>query len=176
MPHVMLDIETFGVRPWSVVRSIGAVSFDFKTDSFGDEFYVNIDQASCEEAGLACEQKVVDWWKKQSQDAQDAFLVNPLSLTEALTKLTEYYERFSNPYAVHSWSQGAAFDFPILTTAYQFCGLKEPWNFRLVRDTRTAYHMFGFDPDTVAREGIYHSAIDDCKHQIRCLRKAIRNE
>lgn len=170
MNHVMLDIETFGVRPWSVIRSIGAVSFDLRTGDVTSEFYQNIDEKSCEEAGLVAEKKVKDWWARQSEDAQKAFLHDQVPLADGLMAFSEWFIKTG---AQVVWCQGTAFDIPIMTTAYEFVGNTPPWNFRKVRDTRTAYHVLGFDPDSVPRDGVYHSAVDDCKHQVKCLRKAI---
>lgn len=42
MNNVMLDLETFGTQPGSVIRSIGAVVFDPFSDKLGKEFYVNM--------------------------------------------------------------------------------------------------------------------------------------
>jgi DNA polymerase III epsilon subunit-like protein len=43
---VMLDIETLGNRPYSIILSIGAVEFDPRTGNMGNEFYVLIDHVS----------------------------------------------------------------------------------------------------------------------------------
>jgi len=176
MLHVMIDIETLGVRPWSVIRSIGAASFNpFSSGplEFKHEFYSNVTRSSCEEAGLVVEKRVEEWWTKQSQAARDAVEVDQKPLPDALDQLSRWWHQTG---AKTIWCQGAAFDFPILTTAYEFLGKKPPWNFRECRDTRTAYHVLGFDADSVGRQGTYHSALDDSKHQARCLVAAIRRE
>lgn len=173
MLHVMIDIETFGVKPWSVVRSIGAVSFDPSdpSDTFPHQFYVNVSRSSCEEHGMTCEQRVVDWWAGQSAAAQAAFASDQVSLPAALESLTEWFNRTG---AKNVWSQGAAFDFPILDTAYQFAlEGRPPWHFRAVRDTRTAYQVLGFDYDSFDRAGVAHDALDDCRHQVAALKHAL---
>lgn len=72
------------------------------------------------------------------------------------------------------WCQGATFDPVILEFALSHYGLSLPWKFWNVRDTRTAYDVLGFNAKSVPREGVYHSALDDCKHQIKCLRMAMK--
>ena len=41
--HYMIDLETLGVSPGSVISSIAAVQFDINTGEIGRQFYKNID-------------------------------------------------------------------------------------------------------------------------------------
>lgn len=172
MLHVMIDLETFGVKPWSVIRSVGAVSFDIRDPkpSFPHEFYANVTRESCEELGLVVDRGVEQWWSKQSAESRAALDADQVPVDAALENLSSWY---ASTGATTVWCQGAAFDFPILDTAYGFCGLRPPWHYRRIRDTRTAYHILGFNPDGRERDGVYHNALDDCKHQVTMLREAL---
>ena len=67
--HVMLDLETWGTRPGSALRSIGAVTFGLNATSVGARFYRNIDKESCLLAGLTVDTETVSWWLKQAPEA-----------------------------------------------------------------------------------------------------------
>ena len=173
MLHVMIDIETFGTKPWSVIRSIGAVSFDPRDpqDTYPHEFYVNVDRVSSEAAGMVVEKSVEEWWTRQSQEAQHAFDGKQETIEDTLDMLSRWYRSTG---ATTIWAHGSAFDFPILDTAYSFVmNSKPPWHYRRVRDTRSAYHVLGFDYDSMKREGVYHNALADCKHQTSALKSAM---
>ena len=69
---------------------------------------------------------------------------------------------------INIWGNSARFDIGKLEDAYVACSYHDnPWYFRSERDVRT---LVAFAPDVKANipfEGIEHSPIDDCKHQIK---------
>lgn len=168
MKNTMLDIETFGTSPGSVIRSIGAVAFEL-TGEIGETFYVNVDKQSCLSAGLVVDPNTEKWWGEQSPAAQKAFLVDPKPLKEALAAYTNWLVR-QGPIV---WSQGANFDPPVLEAAYKAVGLPVPWRFYNVRDTRTVYDVFGFDTRDLMRTRVHHNALDDTLHQVALVAAAI---
>lgn len=171
MNNVMLDLETWGLRPGAALRSIGAVQFDPYGTTTGDEFYLNIDDASCEKLDLHKEADTVQWWAKQSQEAKAALQVDPVPIEEVVIAFHEFFKRVRGMWI---WSQGAAFD--VVLWEYIAHRLKNPvpWKFWDVRDTRTAYEMARFDSRTIKRRGTYHNALDDAKHQVACVQAAYR--
>ena len=58
---VMIDLETLGIQPGSVIRSIGAVVFDPVTNTLGSTFYQNICADSCKKAGLTTDPDTIKW-------------------------------------------------------------------------------------------------------------------
>lgn len=168
--HVMLDLETWGTAAGCAIRSIGAVQFCPETGTLGQEFYANIDDVSCMELGLVKDPGTVAWWGRQSREAQDSLLKNRMPVGLALKQFTEYWKMVGADYV---WSQGGNFDEPILSCIYSKLQRKTPWKFAASRDTRTSYHygqtMGGFFSHGVKREGTYHNALDDAKHQARCV-------
>jgi hypothetical protein len=172
--HVMMDLETWGVAPGCAIRSIGAVEFCPVTGELGDEFYINVSESSCLDLGLVKDPGTVSWWSKQSKEAQDALLVDPRTVDEALTAFTKFWQ---GARAEFIWSQGGNFDEPILGAIYTRVKRRPPWKFHNSRDTRTSYHygsMLGDFSFSVKREGTYHNALDDAKHQARCVHLATR--
>jgi len=168
---IMIDIETLGNKPWSVIASIGAVAFDYHTFTVSENtFLANVTRSSCEEVGLAVDQKTLDWWSKKDPQAWADLQSNQFPLPEALTSLKDWFFRVGGK---NIWANGAAFDLPILETAYNFCGMRYPWHFMDVRDFRTAYNVLGYDWHAQPKDGTHHNALDDCRTQVRCLGEAL---
>lgn len=172
MNNVMLDLETWGTRPTCAIRSIGACMFDPHGEGTGAEFYMNVSDASCREAGLHIDDGTVEWWKKQSQQARDALIKDQFTLTEIAVKFDDWWRTNRG---VFVWSHGANFDEPIWSAAMYAVGRRVPWKYVDSRCTRTAYDVCGFNNYSVKRSGTYHNALDDAKHQAVCVQRAYAN-
>lgn len=169
MNHLMIDIETLGTAPGSVVLSIGAVVFDAESDSLGAEFYANIDPVDCQKHGLTIDAATVLWWFDQTEDARAHLRPMRLPLAHVLGGLAAFLRDHQ---VKRVWGHGATFDPVLLDAAYRACGLKTPWSPYDVRDTRTLYELAGIKPDRSA--GIHHTALDDAKAQAIAVRVAWR--
>lgn len=171
MTEVMLDIETLGRTPGCVILSIGAVTFTRKTGEIHSHFYRNIDSVDAVDRGFHTEADTVEWWGKQSPEAWASLQTDVKTVPEAIKAFREWFLRQKGK---EVWCQGMNFDEPILNASFQKVGVPVPWRFYNVRDTRTAYDVLGFDPwsNEIKREGVYHNAIDDCKHQVKLLKMA----
>lgn len=170
MKHVMLDLETFGTRPGSVIRSVGAVEFDLSGKT-GETFYANIQHLSCVDAGLVTDPATVKWWSEQGKAAQDAFLSNQRPLTEVAMAFTTWFRKAGGECV---WGQGANFDPPLWEAAVLAVGSPAPWKFWNVRDTRTVYDIFEFDTRDLVRKRVHHNALDDAVHQVALVAAALR--
>ena len=84
MRHVMLDLETLGKLPGCAILSIGAVYFELETGRLGDEFYLNVDPASCTRAGLTIDGETLGWWMQQEAAAWAAVCTEAVSIMDAL--------------------------------------------------------------------------------------------
>lgn len=169
MTHCMLDLETFGVAPGCVVRSIGAAWFDLD-GHVHDTFYANIDHDSCVKAGLVIDPRTAEWWCQQSKAAQDALLVDARPLGEIVRNFGRW---FLDRKLQFIWSHGAAFDVVIWEAASRAIGAPTPWKFHNVRDARTVHDLFDFDIRDVARVGVHHNALDDALFQVECVAQAL---
>ncbi len=168
MKHVMLDLETFGTRPGSVLRSIGAVEFELD-GAIGDTFYRNIDYISCLEAGLTVDAATKEWWKRQSMEAEACLLVDQHPL---ISVVVDFHCWFIANAATHIWCHGANFDEPLWSAAARAVQKVPPWKYWNTRCTRTAYDLMQFDARSVERVGVAHNALNDARHQIECLQRA----
>jgi hypothetical protein len=171
MNHIMLDLETFGTKPGSVIRSIGAVVFCLD-GSMGPEFYHNIDEGSCVAAGLTKDPATVKWWSQQSKEAQDSLLVDPRPLPWVVADFHGWFIANGGSQG-RVWAQGANFDPALWEAAAVAVKNPVPWKFWNARDTRTVYDIANLNTASIPRAGTYHNALDDAKHQVRCVAKAV---
>jgi len=172
--NVMLDLETLGITPGSIVLSIGAV--EFNETNLGQTFHMGIFVESSVEAGMQCDASTAMWWISQSEEAQKAIL----NMTADAATLTSVLHRFSDAFpdwkSKRIWANGAAFDFPILAAAYKKVGMVIPWRYSNEMDMRTIKGCVGKkvwdrlkEPPTVAHDGLA-----DAISQARTLQKVLR--
>ncbi len=165
----MVELETLGTDPKSVILSIGAVTFDPENakEDFSNTFYVNVDPESCQKLGLVINASTVMWWLKQSKEAQDTLVKKAfISLPNALQEFSNWYSKFGG----NLYGNGAAFDNVILANAYSACDLARPWSYsgdRCYRTIKANYPKIKAD----IFEGTKHDALSDAVHQAKHLYK-----
>ena len=158
-PNFMIDIETLGSTPGSVITSIGAVRFNLAGTH--ESFYYRIDPESCIAAGLTLDVSTVLWWMKQSDEARAEF-DKP---AEPLEKVLHYLAAFLHDSGVQPavWGNSAGFDCGLLAAAYRATGIEVPWRCSHERCYRTLKNLFPYIPLT--RTGTHHNALDDATTQ-----------
>jgi hypothetical protein len=168
---VMLDVESWGLRPGSAIRSVGLVAFKLGDPSVEQRtLYANVDRESCRERGLREEAETVEWWSRQDSAAQLALEADPLPLLDAVVLVEKFWNMYGCKYV---WAQGANFDPVLWESACRAVGREAPWRFFCVRDTRTVYDLAGLNARSIPRAGgVAHNALDDATHQVMCLRWA----
>jgi hypothetical protein len=171
MKDLMLDLETWGKRYGCAVRSIGAVQFDRWGAGLGREFYVNVEDQSCLDAGLRHDPDTEAWWGRQDVAAQAVFAENPRPVREAAQGLCAYFRETG---VARIWCQGANFDEPIIVGVLDALGMEAPWKFWNSRCTRTIYDAASLNFNAERRAGTHHHALHDAIHQARCVQKSFR--
>jgi len=155
--QIMLDLETLGARPGSVVVAIGAVKFD--GEKITDEFYVRINAASCVQLGLQMDPETVMWWLQQADGPRLEITKPAANLSVALLQFSAWVGTDE----AEMWGNGAAFDNVLLVEAYRAAGQKPPWDFWNDRCYRT---MKNLCPQVIMqREGVHHHAQYDARDQ-----------
>lgn len=153
----MLDLETLGNRPGSVIVAVGAAKFG--GGKITDTFYQRVDAESCVRLGLKIDASTLMWWLQQEDAAR-------LEVTKAGKPIEQVLNLFSEWLAdpdAEVWGNGAAFDNVLLGDAYDRALLDRPWKFWNDRCYRT---VRGLRPDIpAARRGVHHNALDDAKTQ-----------
>lgn len=159
LSDIMIDLETLATSPDAAILSIGAVKFD----PFGDDinkpemqsFYLRVDLDSCDKLGLITSDSTIEWWSKQSQEAQDEAF-NPdgrVDLTDAMNQLYKFCWG-----SKRVWSHGAGFDIIILENIFRKINKGFPWQYWAVRDTRT---LFDMGIPTNQPNSLKHHALED---------------
>ena len=170
MNHVMIDLETLGTQPGSVILSIGAVLFDpSKTldEAIGAEFYIVVNKESSIDCAMTISKDTLAWWEKQSPEARKVLTdaeTGGSSMECALKDLSKFI-----PAGAKIWSNGANFDQPLLDVAYDRVCEALPWKYWNSRCYRTIVALHpnekAIRPPTVCA----HNALEDAKWQVRHL-------
>lgn len=171
---VMLDIETLGTVSGSVIVSLGATKFSWIDGSAKDSFYINISVEDCVKHGLKIDRNTVDWWGKQSKEAREAWMKDPVSMVTAFDAFNTWFGNKKH----EVWCNGMNFDFPLLEAAYRAVDMQTPWEYFRLNDMRTVVNLFNArDEYRIWRqnnaEAVYHNALDDCNEQAKFLAKLI---
>ena len=160
---IMIDLETLDVLPTASILTIGAVKFDPFGDDVNepdcDKFYVKVDLDSCDRYGCTVSQATVEWWAKQSKEAQDEAF-NPEGRIPIESAMDQLYKLCWG--AKRVWSHGAGFDVIILEHYFRKVGKAIPWSFWEVRDTRTLFDL-GINPNRPPV--LKHHALEDAWNQ-----------
>lgn len=182
--HVMIDTETLGRTPGSVVRSVAAVEFDPQTGETGRQKVWKIDLTDSIRYGFKVEASTLKWWMMQSDEARREFVEG------AETPLEDFLEDFMQFIAATDegndftlWCLQLDFDVAMLRSMYSWYNLNVyrcdeevlPWNFRKVRDVRPymdALDSAGLLPPKVAGR---HTPLADCLAQINCVHLVEKN-
>lgn len=167
--HIMVDLETMGTRPGSVLCSIGAVAFDPVAGVYGPRFYRVIDQDSCERVGLTKDPATVEWWSRQSAEAQLALRIGARPIGAVLNEFLAWWQEVGG---VELWAHGPNFDETLLTAAFRACDMIPPYRFWNTRCTRTIYAAAGVGPDR--SQGVHHNAMTDAMNQASAVIRAYR--
>jgi exodeoxyribonuclease VIII len=174
LKHVMLDLETWGVGPYSVIIMIGACVFDPYAELpvsniILDRFEVAIDPA-LSQGSLRIEASTVMWWMATERTGARAIWLgsSKVSLLEALDGFTDWLQSHSADTGdggcrdVRVWGNGAGFDNILLRQAYEVTKRDAPWSFRHDRCFRTLRSM---TPEDKHYLGPAHTALADAENQ-----------
>lgn len=172
MTHVMVDLETWGTRPGSAIRSIGAVVFDPQTGNIGSQFYANIEDASCADVGLVRDPRTEAWWSEQSLAAKAAFQSpEAIHVADAVAGFNSWWAEVGGKFV---YGHGANFDPVLLEAVFEACMLQAPWDFWNVRCCRTILAMANRKPARAG--GTHHNALDDAIAQAKAVAAAFRTQ
>lgn len=170
MNDLSLDIESMGTQRGAAVVAIGACFFDTATGEIDEGLYTVVHLATCQKVGLTIDASTVLWWLGQSDEVRNAIRFGALPIHDALQTLTDYIERGCGVENARPWLRGPSFDAALLREAYSACGMQLPWRFWNERCHRT---LTARNPsvEEPVREGSWHNAVDDAKHQALWLIK-----
>lgn len=167
---LMLDLETLATCPTAAVIQIGACFFDPRSTTTGMKFHINVSLLSCVLAGLVVDPKTVDWWRGR----ENGHLQNDqVPLEKALASFTKWYQSYADV-STRVWSHGLSFDVPIMNHLYHISWQEPPWNYRLLRDTRTLFEEaeeLGWQKPSHGEPA--HQALHDAVQQAQDVQAAV---
>ena len=195
----MLDLECTSVEaPNPAIIELAAVHFDSDTGAELGSLKTPINLKSCLDKGLVTDEGAEgdctwNWLHHNIPETLIRSQETSVSLEQALFKLSQFVRKscatweerqqsLGNPVRKSVqpiiWGNGAVADNIWIRSAYQACGMERPWRFTSDICVRTAMHLvqsmsgrnFKYGEQF---EGNAHDALDDCRHQIKYLVKAV---
>lgn len=161
LSDIMIDLETLSTSPDASILTIGAVKFDpfgqELQDSNMESFYAKVD--GCDKLDLKVDNDTIEWWGKQSKEAQDEAF-SPEGRIDIVDAANQLYKFCWG--AKRVWSHGAGFDVVILETIFRKIQKAFPWQYWQVRDTRT---IFDLGIDAQRPPVLKHHALEDAWNQ-----------
>ena len=167
---IMLDIETLGTKPETVILTIGAVKFDPFSNKIGDGLYIKPDVDEQIARGRDVDESTLAWWGTQAEDVREEALglADRISIEEMYRQLNRFLVGAEN-----IWAQGPVFDMVILAHIYRQYGWPTPWQYWQVRDSRTLFGTHG-DPRVKGKAGL-HNSLEDCVSQAQAVQTVYKN-
>lgn len=170
---IMIDIESLDTSPNCVILTIGAVRFDPRGMGIVErlELRPTIDEQT-EKFNRVINEDTLRWWGEQSPEALDEAMGDRdrVSFHDCMEAL---YKFCWNRRAV--WSNGASFDIVAMESAWRNFGMRIPWPYYTVRDTRTLYEIAGVSlKDKKYGTSTTHKAVEDAEHQAIVVQDAYR--
>lgn len=167
--EVMVDIETLSTRADAVILQIGAVVFDPKTGTLGEEFRRG---ACLPQPGRRTDQATLDWWARQ-QAAGVPMPGGEHGLTSALISfvtwlggLAPMVKEDESERRIHLWGNGPSFDCAILANAYDWAAVARPWPYwgeRCLRTLLWQAERHGWRRPRMHRWPAAHDALADAR-------------
>lgn len=175
---VMLDFETLGTEPNSIVISLGAVMFN-RSGILGERlFEFNLDDQI--KNGRKFSSSTLTWFMNQSDSARSVFKDHDFKIT--IGEFFKQFEEFLQENLkkenetlkdLKPWSNGANFDVAIIEDMYRKHHLEGekaiPWKFWNVVCFRTFKMLTKCDLLVARPKGSHHNALEDAKHQANCV-------
>lgn len=170
-PHAMIDIETLGTDPDSVILSVGACKFNpWSADEPHSSLYFKLHIDEQVEKGRTISESTLEWWGQQ-----DAAIRDEAFTEEGRVSVVDFYKEL-NRWLVgvdKIWCQGPQFDMVMLeSTAKQF-GTHYNWAYWQVCDSRTLFNLMPTDPRKEIQTDL-HNAMADAYFQAICVQKVFK--
>ena len=169
--HGTIDLETIDTSPSATVLSLGAVKFNPLDDSEPhSELYLKISIDEQDALGRTASDSTIEWWGKQDPKImEEAFdQTGAVSVDEALRQISKWVVGVDK-----LWGQGYGFDYTILEDMFRRGGKPIPWNFWIIRDSRTLFGCCQQDPRKSMQTDL-HNALADAYFQSKAIQIAYK--
>jgi len=172
--HVMVDLETLGTKPNSLMLTIGAIRFNpFADDTDNpmetmDTFYRRVSFESFEGLDHVIDDATLAWWGNQNEEVRaEAFAEDDRHSIQDV--LRDFHKWCGGIDAI--WANGTGFDLNILEHFSRELKRGVAWNYWQARDARTLYALV---PGLERPQGAAHHALWDCWSQLVGVQRAFK--
>jgi len=167
--HVMIDIETLGLRPDAIILAIAAVEFNLATGEIGRVFNITLDFISALAFNRSLDGDTLRFWLNQPKEVQDVVLLGENRFDKGMEHFSSFMQQFDEDTQI--WSNGSNFDLVILKNAAAHLGYLT-WMYWQERDVRTLVSLNPSIKDKADEFiGSRHNQLHDCLHQIKYCTK-----
>ncbi|KAI9046857.1 hypothetical protein LZ554_008936 [Drepanopeziza brunnea f. sp. 'monogermtubi'] len=186
--NIMLDLEVTSLVFNPCIIEIGAIHFDIDTGVELGQYHTPVSLTSCLAVKLVKDQDTMTWLERHIPGTLETSRESTVALPDALKQLNKFIASCVATTARRSpgprgnsltkiWGNGAVADNVWIRSAYEACKIAKPWNNFNDMCVRTLVKCYGEMlgrnfPNEVKFQGAKHSALDDCRHQIRYLVRA----
>ena len=167
MQDLMIDFETLGTGPDTLVISVGAQFFDLETQQLGPTFYMAFDIEDQMKKGRTFTKSTLQWWMNQTGAAKKVFHEQAKPTKLILENFAAWCKANGGKKYLKPWGNGATFDISIMESLYADFELECPWLYYNVMDMRTFRRFIANDAKVPKEEGVNHNALDDAKNQAK---------
>lgn len=173
--HCVIDLETLGVLPDTVVLTLGAAKFNpHNTAGTTNQLYFKFSVDEQLAAGRTIDQDTLDWWCRQPSEVHREAMTDDdrIGVAQGLAQLTKFLVGVDD-----IWCQGPVFDIVILENMFRQNQMHIPWQYWQIRDSRTLFKFLDFDPRREIRktsESAHHNALDDAITQACAVQRCYR--
>lgn len=172
--HLMIDLETLGTAPGSVIKQIGWCVFNPDlADPVIKSGCLDINTQSALDEGLVVDGETLSWWFERPDEARLPMTREGISLRAALIKFKEIFWYQSDSKDIDLvWAKPPHFDIAMLDFAYRKTGIEAPWKHWQIRCLKTLHGQY---PDLMKYEPeIPHEAESDAIAQARTAADCLR--
>ena len=169
--HGTIDLETIDTCPQATVLSLGAVKFNPLDNSEPhSEMYFKISIDDQDKLGRTSRDDTIALLPKQDpQIIEEAFDQDScITVDEALKRISKWVVGVDT-----LWGQGYGFDYTIMEDMFRRGAKPIPWNFWIIRDSRTLFGCCQEDPRKKIQNDL-HNALADAYYQSKAIQVAYK--
>jgi len=173
--HLSFDIETLGIKPGSVIVSLGMTAFDPKAGVQSIEVLKNqssrisLRLEDSLKRGFKIDASTMLWWLKQPDSSRNSTFISEMGYYDCditCDRISEFVKRMGCKYV---WGNGANFDVVLIEEMFDKCEKIIPWKFWDIRCLRTMKETLPYNKDIIPKNELKHDCLYDAIYQAQVL-------